>query len=481
VDVIYPMAAQFVLFSRSLAKAMLVPIMDYAASPRWRFPFAPHDLGTYPLANGQVYGGGERTEDNQMPVEETGNMLILLAALAQSEGNAKFCDKYWPLLERWADYLQAKGFDPENQLCTDDFAGHLAHNVNLSAKAICGLGAFARLCEMRGDTAAAGKYFKLAREFAARWVKEADDGEKFRLAFDRPGTWSQKYNLVWDRILGLNLFPPEVLRKEMDYYRKIQNAFGLPLDNRKDYTKLDWVLWTATLTRNAEDFQALVDPVFRFLNETPSRVPMTDWFDTKTGRMSGFQARSVVGGVFLQALYDRTEWAKWLAAGCDRAAGWAPLPVPPTVVQVVPTSESGGQTWLYTTTRPSETWAQPGFDTAGWQAAPGGFGTRGTPGAIIRTEWKTSEIWLRREITLPSGPSKNLALRLHHDEDAEVYVNGVLAAKVGGFTTDYDDIPLSPAALKALKTGTNLIAVYCRQTGGGQYIDVGLSELHPAR
>jgi hypothetical protein len=197
--------------------------------------------------------------------------------------------------------------------------------------------------------------------------------------------------------------------------------------------------------------------------------------------MSGFQARSVVGGVFLQALYDRTEWARWVAAGHGKAAGWAPLPVAPTVVQVVPTSESGGQTWLYTTARPPENWSQPGFDPEGWRSAPGGFGTRGTPGAVVRTEWKTSEIWLRREIILPSGAGKNLALRLHHDEDAEVYINGVLAAKVTGFTSDYDDIPLSPTASKALKTGTNLIAVHCHQTGGGQYIDVGISELRPAK
>src|SRR5215467_13286572 len=125
--------------------------------------------------------------------------------------------KYWPQLEKWAEYLKAKGFDPENQLCTDDFAGHLAHNVNLSAKAICGLGAFGKLCEMRGDKAKADEYFKIAREFAQRWVKEADDGDHYRLAFDRPGTWSQKYNLMWDRILGLNLFPAEVARKEVDY------------------------------------------------------------------------------------------------------------------------------------------------------------------------------------------------------------------------------------------------------------------------
>ena len=326
VDVIYPMIPQFLFFSPSLTKATLVPIMDYASSSRWHFPFAPHDLGTYPLANGQVYGGGERNERNQMPVEETGNMLIMLAALAQIEGNADFCARYWPILDKWADYLKAKGFDPENQLCTDDFAGHLAHNVNLSAKAICGLGAYAKLCEMHGEKAKARELMQMAKEFATRWAKEADDGDHFRLAFDKPDTWSQKYNLVWDRILGLNLFPDSIRRKEMDFYKTKQNDFGLPLDNRKDYTKLDWTLWTATLTQDRKDFDALVSPVFKFLNGTPDRVPMTDWFNTKTAKKSGFQARSVVGGVFLQMLYDRGTWKKWAKRDVTKSSNWAPFP-----------------------------------------------------------------------------------------------------------------------------------------------------------
>jgi hypothetical protein len=375
VDVIYPMAPQFLLFSPSLTKAMLVPILDYAASPRWRWPFAPHDLGTYPLANGQVYGGGERTEQDQMPVEETGNMLALLAALARVEGNADFCVKYWPVLEKWAEYLKAKGFDPENQLCTDDFAGHLAHNVNLSAKAICGLGAFGQLCELRGKKPEGAEYNKLAKEFALKWVKEADDGDHFRLAFDKPGTWSQKYNVVWDRILGLNLFATAALRKEMDFYKTKQNAFGLPLDSRKDYTKLDWTLWTATLTQDPADFTALVDPVYRFLNETPNRVPMTDWYDTKTAKHVGFQARSVVGGVFLQMLYDRAGWKKWASRDVTKAANWAPLPKPPTSVVVVPTSETEPITWRYTTQTPPDTWFKPEFDASAWKEGPGGFGT----------------------------------------------------------------------------------------------------------
>ena len=238
-------------------------------------------------------------------------MLILVAAIAKMEGNADFAGRYWPMLTKWAEYLRDKGFDPENQLSTDDFAGHLAHNVNLSVKAIIALGAFAQLSSMRGDKTLAEKYRTLAEQFARRWAREADSGDHFRLAFDQPNTWSQKYNLVWDRVLGLNLFPAAIARKEMAYYRRIQERYGLALDNRRLYTKLDWITWTATLTGSRADFEALVDPVFDFLNATPHRVPMTDWYWTHDATKTGFQARSVVGGVFLKLLYDDGVWKKW--------------------------------------------------------------------------------------------------------------------------------------------------------------------------
>jgi hypothetical protein len=158
------------------------------------------------------------------------------------------------------------------------------------------------------------------------------------------GTWSQKYNLVWDRILGLNLFPAEVARKEMDFYKKTQNKYGLPLDNRETYTKLDWILWTATLTQKRADFEALVNPVYLFFNETPDRSPMTDWYFTNDARKRGFTARPVVGGVFLQMLYNKTTWQKYAGRDKTKAANWAPMPKAPAVVTVVPTAHPSGRT-----------------------------------------------------------------------------------------------------------------------------------------
>ena len=298
VDLTYPEAPLFLVYNPDLQKAMMTSIFDYSYSGRWTKPFAAHDLGTYPIANGQVYGG-------DMPLEEAGNMITLAAMIAKIEGNTKYVDKYWNILKMWTDYLVENGQDPANQLCTDDFAGHWAHNCNLSIKAIMGVAGFAEMARIKGDAATADKYMNKAKEMAAKWEKDAREDDHYRLAFDRENTWSQKYNMVWDKLWNLNIFPNNAMQREIKYYLKKQNKYGLPLDSRKDYTKNDWIMWTAAMAPNTKTFLKFVDPVYDYINETESRVPISDWYDTKTGLMTGFKARSVIGGFWMRVLADK--------------------------------------------------------------------------------------------------------------------------------------------------------------------------------
>ena len=298
VDVTYPSSPLFLYYNPELAKGLMNFIYYYSESGKWTKPFPSHDIGTYPIGNGQTYGG-------DMPVEESGNMLVLTAAVAAAEGNARYAEKHWNVLTTWTDYLVEKGLNPENQLCTDDFAGHFAHNTNLSIKAIMGVASYAYLADKSGKKEVAKEYFAKAKQMATEWEKLADDGDHYRLTFDKPGTWSQKYNLVWDKLLKTNIFPKEIAEKEIKYYLTKQNKYGLPLDNRETYTKTDWIMWTATMANDKATFEQFIKPVYLFMNETTDRIPMSDWVYTDKPNQRGFQARSVVGGYFIKMLENK--------------------------------------------------------------------------------------------------------------------------------------------------------------------------------
>jgi hypothetical protein len=311
-DVTYPSIPLFLKYNPELVKGMLRPIIKYADSDEWAFDFTPHDAGQYPLCNGQVYGAqllnlgegnkgtrlfGKIELDKQMPVEEAGNILLCLAAVKKySGGDAELFESNRALMKKWADYLVEFGYDPENQLCTDDFAGHLAHNCNLSLKAILGIAAYA---DLSGDAS----YMEIAKKYAAKWEKDAKaDHVGTRLTFDGADTWSLKYNIVWDNLLGYKIFSENVKKNEIELYKSKMNRYGVPLDSRADYTKIDWLMWSTRICDDKEYFDAVCQAIVNMVNETLDRVPLTDWYYTSTADYRSFRNRSVVGGLFINLL-----------------------------------------------------------------------------------------------------------------------------------------------------------------------------------
>lgn len=305
-DVTYPSIPLFLITNPELASGMMRPLFEYARTEAWgNLPYAPHDCGQYPLCNGQVYRVKDGVVDpnGQMPVEECGNAILTVAAIVRAGGDRAIADDNRDLLTAWADYLVENGYNPDMQLCTDDFAGHLAHNCNLSIKAMMALAAYTWLFGEK-------KYDEVARDMAARFVKDAKrgDGVGYRLTFDREDTWSMKYNAVWDGLLGFGLFDESFFREELAVYKKVINRYGVPLDSRCDYTKLDWMAWTTILAEDEEYLNMVYRSIALMITESLDRVPITDWYFTISGRQRGFQARSVLGGFYINLLKEA--WSK---------------------------------------------------------------------------------------------------------------------------------------------------------------------------
>lgn len=331
-DVSYPSIPLYLLYDPELVQGMLRGIYDFARMPVWNFDFAPHDIGTYPWCSGQVYGTACREDkyccgmfstgasprtnqmlyirpaesevydkNCQMPVEECGNMIIMQAAAIVAGADKSLAREQFDLLAKWVKYLEEYGLSPENQLCTDDFAGHLAGNVNLTIKALVGIEAFSLICRALGKEELAEEYENKARTFADAFRVKVGP-HILPLSYGGTDTFSIKYNILFDKLFGFSLIGQEVCEAETAYYIQKSNRFGVPLDTREDYTKADWILWAAALTDDREKCEALYSPVVNYLAQTPSRVPFGDWYDSTRGDIVHFINRSVVGGCFAPLL-----------------------------------------------------------------------------------------------------------------------------------------------------------------------------------
>jgi len=294
-DVTYPSIPLFLKYNPEFVKGMLRPIIKYANSDAWPYDFTPHDVGRYPIANGQVYGNNKI--EFQMPVEEAGNMLLCLAAVKKyANGDTELFDANKELMHGWVEYLIKYGYDPADQLCTDDFAGRLARNCNLSLKAILGIAAYA---DLSGDES----YMETAREWAKNWEKDAKaDHVGTRLTFDTADSWSMKYNMVWDNLLGYKIFSDEVKENEIKVYSEKMNKYGVPLDSRAEYTKIDWLMWSTCICDNKEYFDKVCKCIAATINESPDRVPVSDWYFTTNAEYRSFINRTVVGGLFINLI-----------------------------------------------------------------------------------------------------------------------------------------------------------------------------------
>lgn len=333
VDVSYPSLPLYLMFSPILVKGMMVPILDFASKPIWKYDFAPHDVGRYPLVVGQVYGNKEERikynsekdfgvetypvfanypfkddiyyKDKQMPVEESGDMLIMAYSYYKETKELDFIKKNYEIFNKWANYLSKKGLIPDNQLCTDDFAGHLDKNINLSIKACIALKAFAKLSKILNNQENELKYNKIVKSFT-KYIESYSSKRGFLpLTYqENDNRFSLKYNFAMDKFLKFNLFSQEIINHEINLYLTKVNEFGIPLDERKDYSKTDWQLWVASFVSD-ELKNKIIDGIVNYMKNGVNRTPFPDWYETKTGLSYSMKNRTVQGGIFFPLLMNK--------------------------------------------------------------------------------------------------------------------------------------------------------------------------------
>ncbi|KAJ6569518.1 hypothetical protein B0H19DRAFT_697259 [Mycena capillaripes] len=293
IDVIFPASPIFLYLNPKLGEYLLEPLYRYQATGLYPNKWSVHDLGAhYPKADGHNDG-----TDEAMPVEESGNMLIMALSFARATGDKTQITRYRALLDQWTQYLIEDSLIPAFQLSTDDFAGQLANQTNLAIKGIIGIRCMAEISKLLGDNAKYANYSSIAADYVTKWqTLSASTGPHLTLAYGENDSWGLAYNLFSDVHLGLKLFPQSVYDEQTAWYKTVANKYGVPLDTRHTYTKSDWEVWTSAIVTDTSLRDLFISSLKGYLSNGLNNQAFPDWYDTITGVAEGFRARPVVGG-----------------------------------------------------------------------------------------------------------------------------------------------------------------------------------------
>ncbi|KAL2264443.1 hypothetical protein VTK26DRAFT_8 [Humicola hyalothermophila] len=297
VDVIFPAFPIFLYLNATLGRYLLDPLFENQESGAYPNKHAEHDLGTFPVAKGYPAG-----DDEPMPLEECGNMIIMTLAYAQRTGDIDYLVAHYPKLSQWAEFLVEDSLIPASQLSTDDFAGALANQTNLAIKGIIGLQAMSRIAQMTNNT---DEFGDIARSYLESWKSLAVNFNATpphtTLSYGDDESHGLLYNIYADKLLGLNFIDQSIFDMQSDFYRTIANEYAVPLDTRHTWTKSDWEMFAAAVA-GPETRDMFISKLAHWVGATSTDRAMTDLFDSVTGGypVEGptFVARPVTGAMF---------------------------------------------------------------------------------------------------------------------------------------------------------------------------------------
>ncbi|WAQ85622.1 hypothetical protein PtA15_6A250 [Puccinia triticina] len=316
VDVIFPQFPIFAYLDPALVRLNLEPIFKYSESGLYPNRWTVHDLGRYPNATGHNDG-----KDASMPVEEAGNILIMVLSYYQLTKDVDWLKKHYNTLTQWAKFLIDDGLVPAEQLSSDDFAGKLANQTNLALKAIVGIGAMSQIALATGDNDNGSKLRSTAEDYISKWVKYAlaDNGQHTKLAYQLNDSWGTLYNLFADRLLNLKLVPQSIYETQDKFYPSVSNDYGVPLDSRHTWAKTDWQMFAAGASISTQTRDLFTAKLVKYLQANKVNAGFPDLYETQTGEYPGrsststwrieFINRPVVGGHFAILALDKANQA----------------------------------------------------------------------------------------------------------------------------------------------------------------------------